>query len=80
MHALKQPISPPYPAADPPRVLFAKTLTNSDCCQTISKGGRITLPRLAVETNLPALNNRKHNEVVSMRTCLPALVPGSSAC
>ena len=46
-------------------MLFAKALTNSDCCLNISKSGRITLPRVAVEHNLPAVNNRKHNEVVS---------------
>ena len=46
-------------------MLFAKALTNSDCCLNISKSGRITLPRVAVEQNLPAVNNRKHNEVVS---------------
>ena len=46
-------------------MLFAKALTNSDCCPNISKSGRITLPRVAVEQNLPAVNNRKHNEVVS---------------
>jgi hypothetical protein len=49
---------------DTPRVLFAKPLTNSDTCFSVSKGGRITLPRLAVETNLPAVANKRHNEVV----------------
>ena len=45
-------------------VLFAKALTASDCCTSISKGGRITIPRVAVESNLPSVADKKHHEVV----------------
>jgi len=45
-------------------VLFAKALTASDCCTSISKGGRITIPRVAVENNLPSVADKKHHEVV----------------
>ncbi|KAL0032413.1 hypothetical protein WJX79_010192 [Trebouxia sp. C0005] len=46
-------------------VLFAKALTASDCCTSISKGGRITIPRVAVESNLPSVADKKHHEVVA---------------
>lgn len=45
-------------------VLFAKALTASDCCTSVSKGGRITIPRVAVEKNLPSVADRRHHEVV----------------
>ena len=45
-------------------VLFAKALTASDCCTSVSKGGRITIPRVAVERNLPSVADRRHHEVV----------------
>ncbi|KAL0049880.1 hypothetical protein WJX82_011620 [Trebouxia sp. C0006] len=47
-------------------VLFAKALTASDCCTSISKGGRITIPRVAVENNLPSVADKKHHEVVAL--------------
>ncbi|KAL0034314.1 hypothetical protein WJX77_008756 [Trebouxia sp. C0004] len=47
-------------------VLFAKALTASDCCTSISKGGRITIPRVAVESNLPSVADKKHHEVVAL--------------
>lgn len=45
-------------------MLFAKALTASDCCTSVSKGGRITIPRVAVESNLPSVADKKHHEVV----------------
>ena len=45
-------------------VLFAKALTASDCCLSVSKAGRITIPRVAVENNLPSVADKKHHEVV----------------
>lgn len=54
-------------------VLFAKALTASDCCTSVSKGGRITIPRVAVEKNLPSVADKRHHEVVSqLNTCTAA--------
>ena len=54
-------------------VLFAKALTASDCCTSVSKGGRITIPRVAVEKNLPSVADKRHHEVVrQMQTCQTA--------
>lgn len=43
----------------------------------MSKGGRITIPRVAVEKNLPSVADKRHHEVVSQSRLvqLPAAKP-----